>query len=90
MEKNIQEYRKKPVVIQAIQITVKNKSDVCEWAEGALTMEETGPSSCLVYIETLEGKMKARVNDWIIKGVEGGFYPCRDSVFKATYELVEQ
>lgn len=41
------------------------------------------------YIETLEGKMEVNVGDWIIKGVKGEFYPCKDDIFRATYEPVE-
>ena len=41
-------------------------------------------------IETLEGTMRADVGDWIITGVEGERYPCKDSIFRATYERVEE
>lgn len=37
-------------------------------------------------IYTLEGKMSASVGDWIIKGVQGEFYPCKPEIFAATYE----
>ena len=37
-------------------------------------------------IETLEGQMKAVAGDWIIRGVEGEFYPCKPAIFAATYE----
>ena len=40
-------------------------------------------------IETLEGKMRADVGDWIIKGVKGEFYPCKPDIFEATYELAD-
>lgn len=39
-----------------------------------------------VFIETLEGTMKADVGDWIIKGVKGEYYPCKPDVFDMTYE----
>ena len=42
-----------------------------------------------VYIETLEGVMKADKGDWIIKGVKGELYPCKPDVFEITYEKVE-
>ncbi len=41
-------------------------------------------------IKTLEGNMVAKVGDWIITGVKGERYPCKDDIFKATYELVEE
>ena len=42
-----------------------------------------------IYIETLEGTMKANVGDWIIKGVKGEIYPCKSDVFEMTYEEVD-
>ena len=39
-------------------------------------------------IPTLEGDMRADVNDWIIKGVKGEFYPCKPDIFAATYDAV--
>ena len=41
-------------------------------------------------IKTLEGNMKAENNDWIIKGVNGEFYPCKPDIFEKTYELVTE
>lgn len=43
-----------------------------------------------VVIETLEGTMAANPGDWIIKGVKGEFYPCKSSIFKATYEPMDE
>jgi hypothetical protein len=42
-----------------------------------------------LYIDTLEGDMQASVGDYIIKGVEGEFYPCKPQIFELTYENVE-
>lgn len=39
-------------------------------------------------VETLEGWMEGRPGDWLIEGIEGELYPCKDSVFRATYEVV--
>lgn len=47
------------------------------------------PTDGQLTIRTLEGDMKASVGDWIIQGVQGEFYPCRDDIFRATYEAVE-
>lgn len=44
----------------------------------------------VVFIETLEGTMKANVGDWIIIGVTGEKYPCNPVVFDLTYEKVEE
>lgn len=57
-------FRKKPVVIEAVQLTRK------------------------LVIETLEGKMVGEPGDWLITGVAGEMYPCKDKIFKQTYEPV--
>lgn len=82
-----QPFRKKPVVIEAIQLdSLENPKDVCAWiqrsAPGIASYGEEGQ----VYIETLEGVMRADDGDWIIRGVQGEFYPCKPAIFDATYE----
>lgn len=81
-------FRKKPVVIEAMQLGFK-ASDlvaVCEWLidNGV----EYSPGLDGIVIPTLEGKMLAGHGDWIIKGVKGEFYPCKSDIFEATYEPV--
>jgi len=76
-------YRKKPIVIDAIQYTGDNKHEIINFTEGqALT--NTGYS--YLTIPTLEGNNKADVGDWIIKGIKGEFYPCKPDIFTLTYE----
>ena len=78
-------YRKKPVVIEAIQYTGDNKRDVIEFtSQRACT--NTGYSYLTIF--TLEGEMHANINDWVIKGVNGEFYPCKPDIFEKTYEKV--
>jgi len=76
-------YRKKAIVIEAIQWTGENMEEVKEFGTGfrAISFE---PGRC--YIETLEGVMAANVGDWIIKGIKGEIYPCKPDIFEATYE----
>jgi hypothetical protein len=82
-------YRKKPVVIEAIQFDGYNHREIYEWSEGNV-------SSCKPWkenygwlkMETLEGTMEAGEGDWIIKGIKGEFYTCKPDIFQATYELV--
>ncbi|MFE4818619.1 hypothetical protein ACFRFU_19730 [Streptomyces sp. NPDC056704] len=88
-------YRKKPVEIDAIQFSGGNSVQVAQFiTEGGGTFRaETHPTDGthdLFYIHTLEGDMRASDGDWIIRGVKGEFYPCRDDIFRATYEAVEQ
>ena len=74
-------YRKLPVVVEATQVTLANLHAVADWCEGYV-----GP--CGIYIHTLEGEMSADLDDWVIKGIQGEFYPpCRPDIFEATYEL---
>ena len=81
----VQTYRKIPVEIQAIQLTEDNWDEVEEFCEGyAYNFDKTG---CAV--TTLEGLMRASCGDFIIKGVNGEFYPCKPDIFKKTYEYVE-
>jgi len=79
-------FRKKPVVIEARQFDGKNGMDLCAWIGGSEHGEDLFGDT--IEIVTLEGTMTASVNDWIIKGVKGEFYPCKPEIFAATYETV--
>ena len=81
----IQQFRKKPVVIQAMQLTedINNLLVIKGWCNA-----KSGADGSLK-IETLEGVMTAVTGDWIIKGVNGEFYPCKPDIFEKTYELVK-
>jgi len=79
------QFRKKPVVIEAVRWTGENYSEVFEFVNTHVQM--TGSMGSL-FIHTLEGKMEASPGDWIIKGVKGEFYPCKPDIFEATYETV--
>lgn len=74
-------YRKKPVVIEAVQWTGDNEGDVINFAGESLMVDDFG-----IYIHTLEGWMIVRKGDYIIKGVRGEFYSCREDIFLETYE----
>jgi len=79
----MKKYRKKPVVIEAVQFTGKNDVEVNEFA-GLKIAEGTHCN-----IHTLEGDHIASVNDFIIRGVSGELYPCKPDIFSLTYEEVE-
>lgn len=74
---------KKPVVIEAVQWTGKNVDEISAFAS-----EKASVQGNTILIYTLEGTMKADVGDWIIKGVNGEFYPCKPDIFEKTYEPV--
>ena len=82
-------YRKKPVEIEAVQLNPQNAFDVLDEVGGELEMTDYGTPTALL-IPTLEGIMRARMGDYIIHGIEGEFYACRQTIFEKTYEEVEQ
>lgn len=82
----INKYRKKPVIIEAVIWTGNNIDEVKKLAKNAT--ENFIFDNNDLFIETLEGNMKVSVGDYIIKGVEGEFYPCKPNIFKKTYETV--
>ena len=78
-------YRKKPVTIEAIQWTGKNLSEIDNFMGGIVENKGT-----TLVIHTLEGDMEAPIGDYIIKGVNGEFYPCKSDIFVKTYdEIIE-
>lgn len=90
-------FRKKPVVIEAVQLTptVALQSLLEEapgpfglFVSGDFNRERREVSRAWVSIDTLEGVMRADLNDWIIRGVKGELYPCKPDIFEATYEEV--
>lgn len=81
-------YRKKPVVIQAVQFTGSNFTECAAflgWGDDVLCNPDLHETDAPV-IQTLEGVMVASPGDWIIRGVAGEHYPCKDAIFRATYE----
>ena len=83
-------FRKRPVVIDAIQFDGYNHTEIYEWSEGNVKSAKPWKEGyyCLA-IETLEGVMEAFEGDWIIRGVKGEYYPCKPDIFLMTYEPVE-
>ena len=82
----IKHYKKKPVIIKAIQYT---KESYCECVKFC-GLSFCGRTNDDIIIETLEGKIKASLGDYIIKGVKGEVYPCKPDIFEMTYEEVKR
>lgn len=94
------QYRKKPVVIEAFQMTRERRLDNKDWPEwlnqawnknegepGAVFRQnKDAPLPDLLCIWTLEGVHLVDWGDWIIRGVKGELYPCKPDIFAATYE----
>jgi len=74
-------YRKKPVVIEAFQMTKERSWDNSEWPNWLNMAWICG---------TLEGVHRITFNDWIIQGVKGEIYPCKNEIFHLTYEKVDE
>ncbi|MFJ3084492.1 hypothetical protein ACIPJG_32710 [Streptomyces halstedii] len=82
-------FRKKPVEIEAVQLT----RETFRAAVRFVPLEQFSEAAedergVFLTIRTLEGVMRADEGDWIIKGVQGEFYPCKPDIFEATYEAV--
>ena len=88
-------FRKKPVVIEAVQLRRDTLEELYRFMgiEGKGCFQDCGhgidPEDGQFKITTLEGVHTARVGDWIIRGVNGEFYPCKPDIFAATYEASE-
>jgi len=94
-------FRKKPVVIEAKQLTPETAEEIGAWCGADMCKSDnTNYQSYLwgwalpikernLRIPTLEGEMFASIGDWIIQGIAGEFYPCKPDIFEATYERVE-
>lgn len=98
------QYRKKPVVIEAMQWngSAESATPIINWVlggDGTARYSSAQPETtsrgrvvreavpALLTIDTLEGSMQATAGDWIIKGVNGEFYPCKPDIFNKTYDL---
>ena len=97
-------FRKKPIVIEAMQLEWGTWNEMCDFA-GVGKLSDGNPEGCFIgedgqghsepvsneiglWIPTLEGLHLARENDWVIKGIKGELYPCKPDIFTETYELV--
>lgn len=81
----IEKYRKRPVVIEAVKWTGSNVTEICKFTGLDVSHLIVGGQ---LYIKTLEGVNHATIGDYIIKGVQGEFYPCKPDIFEETYEEI--
>ena len=82
-------FRKKPVVIEAIQYDGSSESmkEISAMSDREIRWMSNNNT---IVIETLEGNMRANIGDWIIKGIKGECYPCKPDIFEATYERISE
>jgi hypothetical protein len=87
-------FRKKPVVIEAHQITAETIAILRDWINAERPPFDdqaiVGAHGDTISIPTLEGRMAGHVGDWIIRGVKGEFYPCKPDIFAATYQPADE
>jgi len=87
-------YRKKPVVIDAVQflgseISAELMNLIDNSEQRKVVFKSRGMDAEHLIIETLEGFHRADINDWIIRGVKDELYPCKPDIFELTYEKVD-
>jgi len=90
----MRKYRKKPVVIEAFEWPpvwhIETRLEFEEWVKSkGDDLRQFYYVGEMLQIDTLEGVMSADVGDYIIRGVNGEYYPCKPDIFEKTYELVE-
>lgn len=78
-------YRKKPVVIEAVELTAES-FDRDHPNDLHIVGVVYDPVQRCALMQTLEGEMRADIGDWIIRGIRGELYPCKPDIFHATYE----
>jgi len=82
-------YKKKPVVIEAIQWNGDNRKEVFDFCPLSYFTYNPKTDSLDLKIKTLEGHMIATEGDFIIKGVKGEYYPCKPDIFEITYDSID-
>ena len=82
-------FRKKPVVIEAVQVTDATFDDPHPNPEHIVGVIYDPAKRC-AFIDTLEGRMRADLFDWIIRGVKGELYPCKPDIFESTYDALKE
>lgn len=89
---NIKKARKKPVEIEFMQFSdIDNVNDILLWGEGKIEHKVSNNFNMnYMYIETLEGTMTACLGDYIVKGVNGEYYPVKPEIFEKTYEVFKK
>lgn len=83
-----------PCAYDLEHIVMSENNDFCEGCMDCVPDVDAGElyneEPSLILIPTLEGVMEARIYDYIIKGINGEFYPCKPEIFAKTYELAEE
>ena len=84
-------YVKKPVIVEAVLFSAHSgmtAKELANWCGGDI-FASGDINTVQIIIPTLEGKMRAGYGDYIIRGIQGEFYPCKPAIFEATYEEID-
>ncbi|PNY87124.1 hypothetical protein [Staphylococcus agnetis] len=81
--------RKKPIEVECVQFTDIESAEYIEEWSGAQVVYHVSKYRKILVVKTLEGEMNATINDYIVKGVNGEFYPVKPDVFHKTYEVLK-
>ena len=87
-------FRKRPVVVDAWQWNGEDKEKFPYWLQGRLDIQFVNLDELtglrLLLVDTQHGNAECSEGDWLIKGIKGELYPCKDDVLQATYERVDE
>ena len=81
-------YVKKPIEVEAVQWTGNNRPEIWDFCSLCYFNTDMESGELKLIIQTLEGNMGASIGDFIIKGIKGEFYACKEDIFKLTYDEV--
>lgn len=79
-------FRRKPIVVEAVQFTGKNGFEVVDWAKSP-TVDVAFSGDIVVFSTMSAGLMRAAPGDWVVKGTNGEFYTIKDAIFREIYEI---
>ncbi len=86
----MKKYRKKPIDVDAIQWTGENIDEICLFLGSNNLTIERSPTKNHLYFWTSQGMALAKKGDYIIKEIDGEFYPCKKDIFAKTYEKISE
>lgn len=84
----VERFRKRPVEVEAIQWNGANSNEVYRFTDGQFDSDKPGVAQVYDYLH--DTWVWLDQNDWIIRGVQGEFYPCKQDIFSLTYERVSE
>ena len=82
----MKQYVKKPIPVSALQWTGENLEEIKAFCTDSNGQEKCFTNHSDLWIHTIEGQLMAKINDYIIKGIIGEFYPCAESIFLKSYD----